>query len=175
MRARIGWSFLSIGIQHDDRRDNRVNTKLKSLIYSDAKINRRVLTSSVQACVERFAEATTPDLVPTAIQRPGEKEGEQRAQRFGVPHRPQTNCRRCMELPARQRARRSRDHNLVAGKWGAAHDEDGHDCFAVAHDAALGFAKSRSNLAAGSRKHHDEDAVRTAADRSAGSAIAVPW
>jgi hypothetical protein len=58
-----------------------MNTKLKSLIYSDTN-ERRVLAPSVQACVERFAEATTPDLVPTTIQRPGDKEGEQQAQRF---------------------------------------------------------------------------------------------
>jgi hypothetical protein len=32
--------------------------------------------------MERFAEAATRDLVLTTIEHPGDKEGEQRAQRF---------------------------------------------------------------------------------------------
>jgi hypothetical protein len=47
------------------------------------KIEGRVLIPFIEACLERFGEAATRDLVVTTIGRIAAKEGEQLAQRFG--------------------------------------------------------------------------------------------
>jgi L-2-amino-thiazoline-4-carboxylic acid hydrolase len=47
------------------------------------KIEGRVLIPFIKACMERFGEAATRDLVLATIQRLANKEGEQWAERFG--------------------------------------------------------------------------------------------